>query len=51
VLLKQDTSEAKSTVDGRLDYIEKEMYVPLKASSPTALYPCERDTGQVVVDC
>lgn len=25
VLLKQDTSEAKSTVDGRLDYIEKEM--------------------------
>ncbi|TKA47523.1 hypothetical protein B0A54_01895 [Friedmanniomyces endolithicus] len=25
VLLKQDTSEAKSTVDGRLDYIEKEI--------------------------
>jgi len=25
VLLRQDTSEAKSTVDGRLDYIEKEM--------------------------
>ena len=27
VLLKQDTSEAKSTVDGRLQYIEKEMSV------------------------
>jgi len=27
VLLKQDTSEAKSTVDGRLEYINKEMYV------------------------
>ncbi|KAK3116957.1 Prefoldin subunit 6 [Teratosphaeriaceae sp. CCFEE 6253] len=25
VLLKQDTSEARSTVDGRLDYIEKEI--------------------------
>ncbi len=25
VLLKQDATEAKSTVDGRLDYIEKEM--------------------------
>ncbi|KAG8625004.1 hypothetical protein KVT40_006755 [Elsinoe batatas] len=25
VLLKQDTIEAKSTVDGRLDYIEKEI--------------------------
>ncbi|TKA78377.1 hypothetical protein B0A55_04734 [Friedmanniomyces simplex] len=25
VLLKQDTTEAKSTVDGRLDYIEKEI--------------------------
>ncbi|KAF2224460.1 Prefoldin [Elsinoe ampelina] len=25
VLLKQDTVEAKSTVDGRLDYIEKEI--------------------------
>lgn len=25
VLLKQDTTEAKSTVDGRLDFIEKEM--------------------------
>ena len=25
VLLKQDTSEARSTVDGRLEYIEKEM--------------------------
>lgn len=25
VLLKQDTTEAKSTVDGRLEYIEKEM--------------------------
>lgn len=25
VLLKQDTIEAKSTVDGRLDYIENEM--------------------------
>ena len=27
VLLKQDTSEAKSTVEGRLEYIGKEMYV------------------------
>jgi prefoldin beta subunit len=27
VLLKQDTSEAKSTVDGRLEYIGGEMYV------------------------
>ncbi|TKA65791.1 hypothetical protein B0A49_07098 [Cryomyces minteri] len=27
VLLKQDTSEARSTVDGRLEFIEKEMYV------------------------
>lgn len=27
VLLKQDVSEAKSTVDGRLEYINKEMYV------------------------
>lgn len=27
VLLKQDTTEARSTVDGRLDYIEKEMYL------------------------
>jgi prefoldin beta subunit len=26
VLLKQDTSEAKSTVDGRLEYIGGEMY-------------------------
>lgn len=25
VLLKQDTAEAKSTVDGRLDYIGQEM--------------------------
>jgi prefoldin beta subunit len=25
VLLKQDTAEAKSTVDSRLEYIEKEM--------------------------
>lgn len=25
VLLKQDSTEAKSTVDGRLEYIEKEM--------------------------
>ncbi|KAK5126455.1 hypothetical protein LTR85_010691 [Meristemomyces frigidus] len=25
VLLKQDTTEAKSTVDGRLEYIEKEI--------------------------
>lgn len=25
VLLKQDTTEAKSTVEGRLDFIEKEM--------------------------
>ena len=24
-MLKQDTTEAKSTVDGRLEYIEKEM--------------------------
>lgn len=29
VLLKQDTTEAKSTVDGRLEFIEKEMYVSL----------------------
>jgi len=28
VLLKQDTAEAKSTVDGRLEYIGQEMYVP-----------------------
>lgn len=27
VLLKQDTTEAKSTVDGRLSYIEQEMWV------------------------
>jgi chaperonin cofactor prefoldin len=27
VLLKQETAEAKSTVEGRLEYIEKEMYV------------------------
>lgn len=27
VLLKQGTVEAKSTVDGRLEFIEKEMYV------------------------
>jgi len=26
VLLKQDATEARSTVDGRLEYIEKEMY-------------------------
>ena len=26
MLLKQETSEAKSTVDGRLSYIETEMY-------------------------
>ena len=25
ILLKQDTTEAKSTVEGRLDFIEKEM--------------------------
>jgi len=25
VLLKQDTTEARSTVDGRLEFIEKEM--------------------------
>ena len=37
VLLKQDTSEAKSTVDGRLDFIDKEMYVLPK------LYPLTRD--------
>ena len=29
VLLKQDRSEAVRTVDGRLEFIEKEMYVPL----------------------
>lgn len=27
VLLKQDTSEAKSTVEGRLEFIDKEMFV------------------------
>jgi len=27
VLLKQDATEAQSTVDGRLEYIEKEMFV------------------------
>lgn len=27
VLLKQDSSEAKSTVDSRLGYIEQEMYL------------------------
>ncbi|KAI4797950.1 hypothetical protein E4T44_12040 [Aureobasidium sp. EXF-8845] len=27
ILLKQDTSEVKSTVDGRLEYIDKEMCV------------------------
>jgi len=27
VLLKQETTEAKSTVDGRLEYIGNEMYV------------------------
>ncbi|TKA44086.1 hypothetical protein B0A54_04852 [Friedmanniomyces endolithicus] len=32
VLLKQDTSEAKSTVDGRLDYIEKEMQVRVETN-------------------
>jgi len=35
VLLKQDTTEAKSTVDGRLEFIEKEMYV----SKVLSLYP------------
>lgn len=25
ILLKQDTAEAKSTVDGRLEFIDKEM--------------------------
>lgn len=29
VLLKQDTTEAKSTVDGRLEYIGQEMYVSM----------------------
>ena len=29
ILLKQDTSEAKSTVDGRLEFIDKEMCVTL----------------------
>lgn len=28
VLLKQDRSEAVRTVEGRLEFIEKEMYVP-----------------------
>lgn len=27
ILLKQDVSEAKSTVDGRLEFIDKEMYL------------------------
>lgn len=27
VLLKQESAEAKSTVEGRLEYIDKEMYV------------------------
>ncbi|KAK5114366.1 hypothetical protein LTR62_002618 [Meristemomyces frigidus] len=36
VLLKQETSEAKSTVDGRLDYIGKEMYDPNGSSEPRA---------------
>lgn len=35
VLLKQDTSEAKSTVDSRLEYIEKEMYVDSRMVSCT----------------
>ena len=38
VLLKQDTAEAKTTVDGRLEFIEKEMYVcatfPVMSSFP-----------------
>jgi prefoldin beta subunit len=34
VLLKQDTTEAKSTVDGRLEYIGGEMY----ASAPNGLH-------------
>ena len=29
VLLKQETSEAKSTVEGRLDFIDKEMSVSI----------------------
>ncbi|KAI4799195.1 hypothetical protein E4T44_09729 [Aureobasidium sp. EXF-8845] len=33
ILLKQDTSEAKSTVDGRLEYIDKEMCVALTLPS------------------
>jgi prefoldin beta subunit len=34
-LLKQDTSEAKSTVDGRLEYIDKEMCVAFARPSRT----------------
>jgi len=33
ILLKQDTSEAKSTVDGRLEFIDKEMYLAPAFSS------------------
>jgi hypothetical protein len=43
VLLKQETSEAKSTVDGRLEYIEKEMYVYFPN------FPCSVPCGRHVL--
>lgn len=41
VLLKQDTAEAKSTVDGRLEYIGQEMYDRL----PLNIFNTKGDTG------
>jgi chaperonin cofactor prefoldin len=38
VLLKQDTSEAKSTVDGRLEYIGGEMYETIWSHSGRSRY-------------
>jgi len=38
VLLKQDASEAKSTVDGRLEYIGGEMYESMRSMSRRSGY-------------
>lgn len=49
VLLKQDTAEAKSTVDGRLNYIEQEMFVPrsIRPSKEVLILPSKRIEKQI----
>lgn len=48
VLVKQDLSEAKQTVEKRLDYIRKEMYAVIVVYTASGLSWC---AGHVAVNC